>query len=343
MSGFAPSGHSGSGVEQASAAKAQAQSTAVLSRAGTNAMPGSLGAAAAIPDRDLSFVQPPTNLLPGSMQFEAFPFPGGPYPTQLALMRAVYASCASGLVALLESPTGTGKTLSLLCAAIQWLRDHRLATLAAEDRGSAAERVESPAEAASASWPWGADTDSLALGRSLGQRTTSIAAEEEKARLRAAAAAEGGAEVKGPTEASGTAAAEPSTAAAADSGDPDWLFESASEAAQQRRAARAALAARIRTFLRAATVESGASGLGAGVGTAGTGGGRGGRFGAGSKRGREEGPGGESGDGADGAAVLDSDETLELRRQREEMEGVRGVMREECGVVSAFTSCSDLY
>ena len=49
-------------------------------------------------------------------------FPYEPYPTQLEYMRSVIVSLRTGENALLESPTGTGKTLCLLCASLAWLR-----------------------------------------------------------------------------------------------------------------------------------------------------------------------------------------------------------------------------
>ncbi|KAJ9458854.1 ATP-dependent DNA helicase CHL1 [Diplonema papillatum] len=52
-----------------------------------------------------------------------FPFP--PYPIQLGLMRAVYRCLDEGRVGVMESPTGTGKTLSLICGTLAWLRDYR--------------------------------------------------------------------------------------------------------------------------------------------------------------------------------------------------------------------------
>ncbi|KAI0827672.1 DNA repair helicase [Trametes gibbosa] len=57
---------------------------------------------------------------------DAFPaFPFKPYSIQLDLMRHVYTSVECGKVAITESPTGTGKTLSLLCASLTWLRDEQ--------------------------------------------------------------------------------------------------------------------------------------------------------------------------------------------------------------------------
>ncbi|KAI5073385.1 hypothetical protein GOP47_0011398 [Adiantum capillus-veneris] len=56
-------------------------------------------------------------------EFPAFPFE--PYPVQLQLMRAVYSALEKGGVAIVESPTGTGKTLSLICSVLQWLQDQQ--------------------------------------------------------------------------------------------------------------------------------------------------------------------------------------------------------------------------
>ena len=57
--------------------------------------------------------------------FPAFPF--APYPVQKQLMDKVYAILDRGGVGIIESPTGTGKTLSLLCSSIQWLLDKNAA------------------------------------------------------------------------------------------------------------------------------------------------------------------------------------------------------------------------
>eukprot|EP00897_Mesotaenium_endlicherianum_P005840 jgi/Mesen1/5284/ME000263S04392 len=53
--------------------------------------------------------------------FEAFPYE--PYSIQEGFMNAVYTAVHEGGVGIVESPTGTGKTLSLICSALQWLVD----------------------------------------------------------------------------------------------------------------------------------------------------------------------------------------------------------------------------
>ncbi|RAL44089.1 hypothetical protein DM860_015010 [Cuscuta australis] len=56
-------------------------------------------------------------------EFPAFPYK--PYPIQLDFMNALYRSLQNGGIAILESPTGTGKTLSIICSALQWLVDRK--------------------------------------------------------------------------------------------------------------------------------------------------------------------------------------------------------------------------
>ncbi|PIN05902.1 Helicase of the DEAD superfamily [Handroanthus impetiginosus] len=59
----------------------------------------------------------------GEMEFPAFPY--NPYSIQLDFMRFLYQSLDRGGISMLESPTGTGKTLSIICSALQWLVDRK--------------------------------------------------------------------------------------------------------------------------------------------------------------------------------------------------------------------------
>ncbi|XP_062472539.1 ATP-dependent DNA helicase DDX11 isoform X1 [Pezoporus occidentalis] len=52
-----------------------------------------------------------------------FPFPYTPYAIQEQFMAALYGALEAGRVGIFESPTGTGKSLSLICGALTWLRD----------------------------------------------------------------------------------------------------------------------------------------------------------------------------------------------------------------------------
>ena len=52
-------------------------------------------------------------------------FPKKPYDIQVAYMSKVIESLDKGENALLQSPTGTGKTLCLLCSSIAWMKKER--------------------------------------------------------------------------------------------------------------------------------------------------------------------------------------------------------------------------
>ncbi|KAL4783948.1 helicase C-terminal domain-containing protein [Aspergillus varians] len=56
---------------------------------------------------------------------QSFHHPYSPYEIQLQFMQALYTCLEEGKVAIFESPTGTGKSLSLICGSLTWLRDHR--------------------------------------------------------------------------------------------------------------------------------------------------------------------------------------------------------------------------
>ncbi|CAO2625666.1 ATP-dependent DNA helicase DDX11 [Lemmus lemmus] len=76
-----------------------------------------------------------------------FPFPFPPYPIQKDFMAALYKVLEAGKIGIFESPTGTvsvrdggvslrqrGKSLSLICGALSWLRDFEQKRLQAEAR-----------------------------------------------------------------------------------------------------------------------------------------------------------------------------------------------------------------
>ncbi|KAI4260915.1 MAG: hypothetical protein LQ352_000070 [Teloschistes flavicans] len=54
-----------------------------------------------------------------------FRHPFQPYEIQQQLMNAVYDCISDGKVGIFESPTGTGKSLSLICSTLTWLRDEQ--------------------------------------------------------------------------------------------------------------------------------------------------------------------------------------------------------------------------
>ena len=62
----------------------------------------------------------------------AFKFPFEPYAVQFQLMTAVYNTLCAGGVGIFESPTGTGKSLSLICSSLRWLKENPVFVAPAE-------------------------------------------------------------------------------------------------------------------------------------------------------------------------------------------------------------------
>ena len=56
---------------------------------------------------------------------DEFEFPFEPYGIQKDFMKELYRTVENGLIGIFESPTGTGKSLSIICSALKWLKDHR--------------------------------------------------------------------------------------------------------------------------------------------------------------------------------------------------------------------------
>lgn len=53
-----------------------------------------------------------------------FPFPFPAYEIQKDFMKELYSCIENGNLGIFESPTGTGKSLSIICGAMKWLMDH---------------------------------------------------------------------------------------------------------------------------------------------------------------------------------------------------------------------------
>lgn len=58
---------------------------------------------------------------------DTFDFPFPPYPIQLQFMNQLFNVIETGGIGIFESPTGTGKSLSLMCGTLRWLLDHESA------------------------------------------------------------------------------------------------------------------------------------------------------------------------------------------------------------------------
>ena len=78
---------------------------------------------------------------------EKFPFPFPPYPIQQQLMTKIYNCICNSNMGLFESPTGTGKSLSVICSTMYWLRQKEAEILGVQlAEKTKAQTVAAPAE-----------------------------------------------------------------------------------------------------------------------------------------------------------------------------------------------------
>ena len=90
-------------------------------------------------------------------------FPHRPYPIQTAFMQALYSALDEKRLALFESPTGTGKTLSLVVGTLTWLEDKRRAAAEAEEKEEEEEEEGDAAAAAATAGATATATDASNL------------------------------------------------------------------------------------------------------------------------------------------------------------------------------------
>ncbi|RUS17736.1 helicase C-terminal domain-containing protein [Endogone sp. FLAS-F59071] len=72
-------------------------------------------------DDSSALEEPP---LPTPTDMKDFQFPYNPYPIQQDFMSHLYETIEQRKIGVFESPTGTGKSLSLICGSLKWLQDH---------------------------------------------------------------------------------------------------------------------------------------------------------------------------------------------------------------------------
>ena len=94
----------------------------VITASSTNDVGGIVDAKAGSNIKDQKSSTPPTTLEINGVEVH---FPFRPYDVQRDYMEAVLKALQNKQHALLESPTGTGKTLCLLCSALAWQRQEK--------------------------------------------------------------------------------------------------------------------------------------------------------------------------------------------------------------------------
>ncbi|RDL33822.1 uncharacterized protein BP5553_08190 [Venustampulla echinocandica] len=78
-------------------------------------------------DEGLENEDAPGSIVQAQVQRD-FHHPYTPYAIQDTFMDTVYQVLENGKIGILESPTGTGKSLSLICGSLTWLRDYKRKT-----------------------------------------------------------------------------------------------------------------------------------------------------------------------------------------------------------------------
>ncbi|XP_049870071.1 ATP-dependent DNA helicase DDX11 [Pectinophora gossypiella] len=81
-----------------------------------------------------------------------FPFPFTPYSIQEKFMKELYTTIENNKVGIFESPTGTGKSLSICCGALQWLKDHNQKEYDAIEKELASLKLEISSTSATDDW-----------------------------------------------------------------------------------------------------------------------------------------------------------------------------------------------
>ncbi|RUS33181.1 helicase C-terminal domain-containing protein [Jimgerdemannia flammicorona] len=116
--------------------------------------------------------------------FKAFQFPYSPYSIQHDFMTHLYEAIEQRKVAIFESPTGTGKSLSLICGSLKWLQDHvHRHDEAASDANDTTATSTDASDAYDAELKRAAQKDALALYREeLDARIRRVREREEKER-----------------------------------------------------------------------------------------------------------------------------------------------------------------
>ncbi|KAJ4457912.1 putative Fanconi anemia group J protein [Paratrimastix pyriformis] len=89
-------------------------------------------------------------------------FPYQPYPAQMSLMDRMLKALARHCNVLLESPTGSGKTMAILCASLAW-QAHMKSLLLAEKPPASVEEETAPIDIEDADPTWDDDEEGIEL------------------------------------------------------------------------------------------------------------------------------------------------------------------------------------